>query len=319
MNEILQGGIVIKEAVTIGTRGSDLALVQTRGIARRLQKRYPALKVEVAIIRTKGDILQDVSLAKIGGKGVFVKEIEDALLRGEIDLAVHSMKDMPVDFPAGLVIGAMPEREDPRDVLISKDKRKIEELPRGARIGTGSLRRRCQLANLLPDVEVVPLRGNLDTRIKKIERENLDGVILAAAGIRRLGWMQRVAQFIPAEVMIPAAGQGALGIEIRTDDDELRDMIGFLDHAPTLCTVGAERAFLKRLGGGCQLPIAAYARIVGNDLILRGLLGSLDCSCLLVEEMRGSQGEGTAMGTAMAERILARGGRAILADIYRTC
>lgn len=302
----------------IGTRGSDLALKQTQGVADRLQKKFPTVRMQVQVIRTKGDIMQDVSLAKIGGKGIFVKEIEDALLRAEIDLAVHSMKDVPVDFPAGLEIGAMPEREDPRDILVSKDKRKIEELPRGATIGTGSLRRKCQMGNLLPDIKIVPLRGNLDTRIKKIERENLDGIILAAAGIRRMGWMHRVSQFIPIEVMLPAAGQGALGIEIRADDDELREMLTHLDHAPTRREVSAERAFLKRLGGGCQLPIAAYAKEMGSDIVLRGLLGNPDGSRLLVEELKGPAAEGERLGVEMAERILSRGGHALLAEVYQS-
>ena len=306
----------IKEKLIMGTRGSDLALQQTRSVAERLQKRYPGLVIDIRVIKTKGDILQDVSLAKIGGKGVFVKEIEDALLGEEVDCAVHSMKDMPVDFPAGLMIGAMPEREDPRDVLVSRDKKKIEELPHGARIGTGSLRRRCQFCNLLPDVEVVPLRGNITTRIKKIERENLDGVILAAAGMRRLGIVQQVAQFIPTEVMIPAVGQGALGIQVRSDDTELREMISFLDHGPTILAVSAERAFLKRLGGGCQMPIAAHARIIGENIVVRAMLGNIDGTHILTDEIKGTSGEGEAMGAEIAERILSRGGRTLLAEVY---
>lgn len=274
------------------------------------------MQMDVRVIRTKGDILQDVALVKIGGKGVFVKEIEDALLRGEIDLAVHSMKDVPVDFPAELTITAMPEREDPRDVLISKDRKKIEELPHGARIGTGSLRRKCQMGRLLPDVKIVPLRGNLDTRIGKIEKENLDGVILAAAGIRRMGWVDRVSQFIPVEVMLPSIGQGALGVEVRARDEELREMISFMDHAPTRREVSAERAFLRRLGGGCQFPVAAFARGQGNDIVLRGLLGNTDGSKIVMDELKGPAAEGERLGVEMAERILSYGGRAILAEVY---
>ena len=310
------GGIDIRETLVVGTRGSDLALKQTQYVAEKLQKKFPAVQIDIRVIRTKGDILQDVALAKIGGKGVFVKEIEDALLKGEIDLAVHSMKDVPADFPAELEIGAMPEREDPRDVLISRDRKKIEELRRGARIGTGSLRRKCQMGNLLPDVIIVALRGNLDTRIKKIERENLDGVILAAAGIRRMGWVDRVSQFIPVEVMLPCAGQGALGVEVRARDEELREMISFMDHAPTRREILAERAFLKRLGGGCQFPVAAYARGQGNDIVLRGLVGNMDGSKMIMDELKGPATEWERLGMEMAERILSYGGRAILAEFY---
>jgi hydroxymethylbilane synthase len=280
-------------------------------------KRYGDLNVETAVIKTKGDIMQDVSLVRIGGKGVFVKEIEEALLCGEIDLAVHSMKDMPIEIPGGLEIAIVPEREDPRDVLVSRGKRKLEEMPKGARIGTGSLRRGTQLRNLLPDIEIVPLRGNLDTRIRKIETEDLDGVVVAAAGIRRMGWMQRVSQFLPVEVMLPSVGQGALGIEIRQDDGDLRSALSFLDHATTAIEVGAERAFLGRLGGGCQLPVAAYGKRLGDDLLLRGLLGSLDGRFVIRDEVKGRIDSINALGVELAERILSRGGQALLDQVYK--
>lgn len=296
----------------IGTRGSALALTQADWVAARLRQRYPDVKIATVVIKTRGDIMQDVSLVKIGGKGVFVKEIEDALLRGEIDIAVHSMKDVPSELPDGLHIATIPEREDPRDVLIAKDNRKIESLPRGARIGTGSLRRGMQMRNLLPDVQIVPLRGNLDTRIKKIEAEGLDGVIVAAAGIRRMGWIHRVSQFIPAEVMLPAVGQGALGIELRADDSSLADMLAFLNHPATSMEVGAERSFLQRLGGGCQLPIAAYAQIRGKELTVRGLVGSLNGRTMITDEVRGNQSDYRMLGTLLAERILSQGGQALL-------
>jgi hydroxymethylbilane synthase len=296
----------------IGTRGSALALTQADWVAARLRQRYPEVKIATVIIKTRGDIMQDVSLVKIGGKGVFVKEIEDALLRGEIDIAVHSMKDVPSELPDGLHIATIPEREDPRDVLIAKDNRKIESLPRGARIGTGSLRRGMQMRNLLPDVQIVPLRGNLDTRIKKIEAEGLDGVIVAAAGIRRMGWIHRVSQFIPTEVMLPAVGQGALGIELRADDSSLADMLAFLNHPATSMEVGAERSFLQRLGGGCQLPIAAYAQIRGKELTVRGLVGSLNGRTMITDEVRGNQSDYRMLGTLLAERILSQGGQALL-------
>ncbi len=260
--------------------------------------------------------MQDVSLAKIGGKGVFVKEIEDALTRGGIDLAVHSMKDVPVELPAGLAIGIVTRREDARDVLISRDRLKLEAMPKGARLGTGSLRRGFQLRNLLPDVEIVPLRGNLDTRIRKIETDGLDGVIVAAAGIRRMGWVERVSQFLPVELMLPAIGQGVLGIELRSDDRELLEALTFLHHRETALEVAAERAFLRRLGGGCQLPIAAYGRLRGPELVLQGLVGSLDGRVMLRDEVRGAADGGEALGGRLAEAILERGGRAILDAAY---
>ena len=263
--------------------------------------------------------MQDVSLAKIGGKGLFVKEIEDALLRGDIDIAVHSMKDVPADLPDGLGIGVMTEREDPRDALISKDNRTLEDMPSGARIGTGSLRRGFQLRNLLPEVEIVPLRGNLDTRIRKIETENLDGIIVAAAGMKRMGWEDRISQVIPLETMLPSVGQGTLGIELRRHDGDVRQAISFLHHGETGIEVSAERAFLKRLGGGCQLPIAAYGKKDGARLVLKGLLGSLDGGTTIREEMEGRCKDAETMGASLADAILSRGGRAILRMVYESC
>lgn len=261
--------------------------------------------------------MQDVSLARIGGKGVFVREIEDALLKGAIDMAVHSMKDMPAELPEGLEIGATPEREDPRDVLIAKDRRKLEELPKGARLGTGSLRRGLQVKSLLPDIEIVPLRGNLDTRIRKIETENLDGVILAAAGLRRMGWVGRASQFIPVEVMLPAVGQGVLGIEIRMDDGAVKKAVASLQHFTTWLESGAERAFLKRLGGGCQLPIACYGKIENKILKLRGLIGSPDGRFIIRDEITGPPDEFASLGAMLADKILVQGGQAILNEIQK--
>ena len=301
----------------IGTRGSALALTQSGWIAGRIRERHPDVVVELVTIRTKGDILQDVALAQIGGKGVFIKEIEEALLRDDIDMAVHSMKDVPAELPEALEITVMPLREDPRDVLISREGRKLEEMPRGVRIGTGSLRRGVQLRNRMPDLEIVPLRGNLDTRIRKLETEGLDGVILAAAGIRRMDWVARVSQFLPVEVMLPAVGQGALGIETRRDDARCRDLAAFLHDPMTFCEVGAERAFLKGLGGGCQLPIAGFAKKSGGEIVLEGLVGSLDGQVVIRERMAGSVAAFAALGAALAERILAEGGRALLEDVYR--
>jgi len=213
---------MISGTLRIGTRGSALALAQAGWVKERIEKCHPGMGVSLVVIKTKGDIMQDVALVKIGGKGVFVKEIEDALLRRDIDLAVHSLKDVPAELPPGLTIAVTPEREDPRDVFVSKHRIKFEAMPRRARIGTGSLRRGFQIRNIFPDVEIVPLRGNLDTRLKKVETEDLDAVVVAAAGIRRLGWVSRVTQFLPVETIIPAVGQGTLAIEVREDDATVR-------------------------------------------------------------------------------------------------
>jgi len=303
----------------IGTRGSALALKQSGQVADRIRERRPGLSVELVVIKTKGDIMQDVALVKIGGKGVFVKEIEEALLRGEVDLAVHSLKDMPAELPEGLAISVTPKREDPRDVLISRGNVKFERLRRGSRIGTGSLRRRCQLVSIYPDVEVVPLRGNLDTRIRKIETENLDGIIVAAAGIRRMGWMGRVTQFLPEEVFLPAAGQGVLALETRADDRETIDALAFLNDPVTWAEAGAERAFLKRLGGGCQVPVAAFAKQKGGEIVIQGLVSNLDGRLVIRDEVRRPFAEYETAGTQLAESLLSRGGRAILEMVYRQC
>lgn len=303
--------------VKIGTRGSDLALAQARLVATHLEKRHPDCRAEVVPIRTKGDRMQNVSLAMIGGKGVFVKELEDAILSGDIDCAVHSMKDVPVELPGGLVIGAVPEREDPRDVLVSRGNRKIEELPKGARIGTSSLRRTTQLRSLLPDIEVVPIRGNLDTRIRKIETEGLDGIIAAAAGMKRMGWAGRISQFIPVEVMVPAAGQGVIGVEVRVGDERMRGLVSFLNHPVTLTELSAERAFLKRLGGGCQVPVACLARKGKDSLVVRGLVGTVNGAYIIADEVKGPAEKWEELGVALAEGILSRGGKAILDCVAR--
>jgi hydroxymethylbilane synthase len=310
----LGGGNI--EKIRIGTRGSDLALVQAHFIAGKIKKRYGGISVEVVPIKTRGDRMQNISLVKIGGKGVFVKEIEEALLRKEIRIAVHSMKDVPVELPDHLEITAVPEREDPRDVLISRNNIKMEELPRGAKIGTGSLRRRMQLLNFLPDIEVVPIRGNLGTRIKKIETEGLDGIVAAAAGMKRMGWAGRVSQYIPIETMVPSAGQGVLGIEVRKDDEEIRELISFLNHNETFMEVSAERAFLSGLGGGCQVPIACIGKKNRDMLVLRGLVGSVDGKTVIEDEMRGDISNWKDLGNSLAESILSRGGRAILDSVY---
>jgi len=271
--------------------------------------------VEVVPIKTTGDKMQDVSLAKIGGKGVFVKEIEEALLREEVDLAVHSLKDVPSEIPEALEIGIVPEREDPRDVLVTRDNRQIEDLPRGARIGTGSLRRGMQLMHSVPGIEIVPIRGNIGTRIGKIEKEGLDGVILAAAGLGRLGWQDRISQVLPVDRMIPAIGQGALALEMKKGSIETKRKLLFLQHEPSYIAVSAERAFLKVFGGGCQLPIAAHARLNGSELKLIGLIGSPDGATIIRDEITGPAAECESLGRELAETILEAGGREILEKI----
>ncbi|HON22164.1 MAG TPA: hydroxymethylbilane synthase [Syntrophales bacterium] len=310
---------MISGTLRIGTRGSALALAQAGWVKQRIERRHPGMGVELVVIKTKGDIMQDVALVKIGGKGVFVKEIEDALLRGDIDLAVHSLKDVPAELPPGLTVAVTPEREDPRDVFVSKNRIKFEAMPRRARIGTGSLRRGFQLRNIFPDVEIVPLRGNLDTRLRKVETEDLDAVVVAAAGIRRLGWVGRVTQFLPVEIIIPAVGQGTLAIEVREDDDTVREYLAFLNHDPTWRESQTERAFLRRLGGGCQLPLAAHARTEGAAIKITGLLGTIDGRVMIREELRGPAEAGVELGAELAETILRRGGRAILDMAYRDC
>jgi hydroxymethylbilane synthase len=271
--------------------------------------------VEISVIKTRGDRIQDVSLSMIGGNGVFVKEIEEALLNKSIDIAVHSMKDVPVELPEELTIGAITEREDPRDALISRGNKKIDDLPENARIGTGSLRRGFQLRNLMPGIEIVSIRGNLNTRIRKLKTDVLDGIIVAAAGMKRMGWEERVSQYIPVEVMMPSAGQGALGIEYRKDDSEIKDIVSFLNDSSFSMEIMAERAFLKGLGGGCQLPIAAYGKKRGDELTLKGLVGSPDGKTVIADQVRGSYGDFEELGRMLAGKILSRGGREILKKV----
>ena len=296
----------------IGSRGSKLALTQTNFVADKLKIIMPEANIEICIIKTSGDIMEDISLLKMGGKGVFVKEIEDALLSGAIDLAVHSMKDVPTEVPAGLEFVAILQREDVRDILASKDNRKIEQMPRGARIGTGSLRRASQLLAVLPDVVIIPLRGNLDTRLKKIETEKLAGVIVAAAGMKRMGLADRITQFLPVEIMLPAVGQGALGLELRTGDDELKKNLAKINHAPTYTEITAERSFLRHLGGGCRLPIAALGKLEGDKLSLEGLVADPQGSSIIRDKVQGSVFEAEELGKRLAKIILEKGGKKLL-------
>ena len=289
-------------------------MLQTAWVRERIAARYPGIPLEVAQIRTTGDKVTNVPLAKIGGKGLFVKEIEEALLRKEIDLAVHSMKDVPTELPPGLHLGAITEREDPRDVLISKDARELLELPSGGKIGTSSLRRKAQLLGINPRWEIVPMRGNLDTRIRKLEIEGLDAVILAAAGIRRMGLEAKITEYLPLEVMLPAVGQGALGIECR-QDAEVNEVISFLNHIDTALAVRGERSFLRRLKGGCQVPIAAYGEMREGRLLMWGMVAHLDGSRFFRTEAQG--GDPEEVGERLAEDLLSQGAEEILREIYQ--
>jgi hydroxymethylbilane synthase len=288
--------------IVIGSRGSQLALWQARHIAARLSELGSETRVE--IIKTSGDKIQDVPLAAVGGKGLFTKEIEEALLAGTIDLAVHSMKDLPTKLPDGLTISAIPEREDPRDALIG------EPLRDGMRVGTASLRRSAQLLHFRPSLQIEMLRGNVDTRLRKLDEGKYDAIVLAAAGLRRLGWQDRIRELIPVEMMCPAAGQGALAIETRDDNGAAQQLASKLDHALTSTAVTAERAMLEVMGGGCQVPIGAHATVVGAVIHLRAVVVAPDGSRLVKGELSGS--DPVALGSELGWRLLAEGAEEIL-------
>jgi hydroxymethylbilane synthase len=338
-------GLMVKRKkinkINIGTRGSKLALWQAEHIKSLLKKIYPDLEVHLVKIKTTGDMILDVPLAQVGGKGLFVKEIEESILRNDVDIAVHSMKDVPTDFPAGLHLSAICKREDPRDAFISQvqsPKSKVQsfkDLPQGARVGTSSLRRSSQLLNMRPDLQITQLRGNLDTRMRKLDEGQFDAIILAAAGIKRLGLQDRITEILPFDVSLPAIGQGAIGIECRADDEIINEIVGSLNHEETSIAVRAERAFLRRLEGGCQVPIAAYARIehraegkeqrAQNDsslvtrhslLIMDGLVGSIDGKRLVKGHIEGKPEDYESLGVKLAEALLSRGAREILAEVY---
>ena len=311
----------MKQAVrelVIGTRGSKLALWQAEWVHARLRQLEPGLLVSLKQIKTTGDKMLDTPLATIGGKGLFVKEIEDALLCGEIDLAVHSMKDVPTRLPDGLEILSIPERADPRDVLISRDGVMLDRLAAGARIGTSSLRRQAQLLHVRPDLSIHMLRGNLDTRLRKLEAGEYDGIILAAAGLCRLGWADRVTEYLSPDVCLPAIGQGALALEGRADDAFVRELAGRMEHRPTRLAVTAERALLERLEGGCQVPIAAHATIDNDRLSMRALVAGVNGRRLIRDAIHGSVDEAHRLGVRLAELLLAHGGGEILREIYGT-
>ena len=306
---------IMKKTIKIGTRGSKLALWQANWVKSALTNGHPSLPVELVPIKTKGDKILDVALAKVGGKGLFVKEIEEALLNGDIDLAVHSMKDMPSEIPKGLCIGAIPQREIPQDVLISRKSLPLSQIGPNARIGTSSLRRTAQLLHVRPDLVITPLRGNLDTRLKKLDTENLDAIILAAAGVKRLGLEHKITEYLDEKIMLPAVGQGALCIEIRENDPEVESIITLLEHHETRTVIMGERAFLKRLEGGCQVPIAAHGKIEKNKFTLCGLVATVDGATVFKETLSGQKDSSEIIGVKLADRLIEMGAKTIMENL----
>ena len=302
-------------ALKLGTRGSPLAMRQAGLVADALCNRWPGLEVALIAIKTSGDKLLDSPLAQAGGKGLFVKEIEEALLGGRIDLAVHSLKDLPAVLPPGLRLGAVMRREDPLDALVARDGLQFAELPLGARIGTSSLRRQVQFLHRRPDLQIVPLRGNVETRLKKLDTLGLDAVVLAAAGLIRLGLEHRITERLDPDLSLPAIGQGALAIEIREGDRRVAAPVDRIDHRETRLATMAERAFLRRLGGSCVTPVAAFGEIEGDLLVLTGMVGSLDGKRLVRRALRGEAGTPDEVGRALAEELLAAGADEILREI----
>ena len=306
----------MRSTIRIATRKSPLALWQAHFVQSRLQQLYPQLRVELLPMSTKGDKILDSPLAKVGGKGLFVKELEQAILAGDADIAVHSMKDVPVEFPDGLGLSIICERDDPRDAFVSARFPSLAELPAGSRVGTSSLRRQCQLRASRPDLQILDLRGNVNSRLAKLDGGEYDAILLAAAGLKRLGLQERITTLLPPEQSLPANGQGAVGIECRLDDDELLTLLAPLEHLPTRQRVLAERAMNRALQGGCQVPIGAYAELEGDQLWLRGLVGSPDGRQILHAECRGAASEPEALGQALADQLLAQGAARLLTEVY---
>ncbi|MFQ5642793.1 MAG: hydroxymethylbilane synthase [Thiogranum sp.] len=300
----------------IATRKSPLALWQANHVRDVLMARHPDLDVELLTMTTQGDKILDTPLAKVGGKGLFVKELETGMLEGRADLAVHSMKDVPVEFPEGLCLAAVLPREDPRDVLISNTWSSIDELPQGARLGTSSLRRQSQLRARRPDLRILDLRGNVNTRLAKLDSGDYDAIMLAAAGVKRMGWKARISEFLPPERFLPAIGQGAIGIEIRSDDARLQALVGELNDAQTATRVAAERALNEALQGGCQVPIAGYAELSHGVILLRALVGRPDGTELVQGVISGKPGDAEELGRVLAEDLLSRGAKQILDEVY---
>ena len=304
------------DRLRIGTRKSPLALWQAEHVRARLAAAHPGLRIELVSMTTEGDRILDAPLAKVGGKGLFLKELEQALLDGRADIAVHSLKDVTVTLPAGLHIPVIGEREDPRDAFVSTRYPTLASLPAGARVGTSSLRRTCQLRALYPQIEIVNLRGNVNSRLAKLDSGEYDAIVLACAGLKRLGLSSRIRVELAPEILLPAVGQGAICIECRHDDDAVQRLIAPLHHAPTALRVAAERALNARLEGGCQVPIAAYAELSDDMLHLRALVGEPDGSRLIRAETHGEARRAEALGAALGDELLQRGARTILDKVY---
>ena len=308
-----------RDKIVIGSRGSKLALIQANWVKSELEKANKDIEFSIEIIKTTGDNITDVPLSKIGNIGLFTKELENALTDKSIDLIVHSAKDMPTDIPDGLEIGAVTKREDPRDALISKNNVSLKDLPQNAKLGTSSLRRRSQALACRPDLDIVDLRGNLDTRLKKLETSDLDAILVAMAGLTRLGCADKASEVIPYDIMLPAVGQGALCIEIRDNDEQVKEIIKVLQHFDTRFAVMTERTLLKRLQGGCQIPIGAHAEIIFPvNLKMEAVVCSLDGKTIIRDSIAGKVDDFSIMGIELAERLLGRGGRQILEDIRTT-
>ncbi|HEU4965080.1 MAG TPA: hydroxymethylbilane synthase [Bacilli bacterium] len=299
--------------IVVGTRKSPLALTQTEWVMAQLKQHHPDLEIGMEKIVTKGDRILDVTLSKVGGKGLFIKEIEQAMYDRRVDFAVHSLKDMPTEMPEGLMIVAITHREDPRDVIISRTGSSFAELPVGAKVGTSSLRRAAQLRNARPDLEIVSVRGNINTRLAKLEEMELDAIVLAAAGLERMGWADKITERLSPELCIPAVGQGALAIQCRSEDKEIREILSVLDDENTRRIVAAERTLLGKLNGGCQIPIGAYAEFDNEELKLTGIVGSADGLTLLKESATGT--DPVALGEAVSQRLIEKGAGEILARV----
>ncbi|WP_035479594.1 hydroxymethylbilane synthase [Aliagarivorans marinus] len=300
----------------IATRKSPLAMWQAEFVKARLEAEHSGLSVELLPMSTKGDKILDTPLAKIGGKGLFLKELENAMLDGRADIAVHSMKDVPMEFPDGLGLYCICEREDPRDAFVSNDYPSLDALPQGAIVGTSSLRRQCQLLKLRPDLQIKDLRGNVNTRLAKLDAGEYHAIILASAGLLRLEMQQRIADYLSPDTLLPAGGQGAVGIECRSDDERLHTLLAPLNDADTSIRVKAERALNHRLQGGCQVPIACFAELDGPQLRLRALVGAIDGSRVIEDEIHGPAEQAEQLGVSLAERLLSAGADKILAEVY---
>lgn len=301
-----------QKKLVIGGRGSPLALWQARFVKKMLESEYGDFLVEIKTIKTTGDKQNQTPLSEIGGKALFLKEIEEQILSGKIHMGVHSMKDVPTELPQGLMVSTVLKREDPRDVLVSKKYPSLIRLPKKARIGTSSLRRQAQLKNFRSDLEIVPLRGNVETRLQKISTDNLSAVVLAAAGLERLGLSAKITEYLPISHMLPAVAQGAIGIEIREESEELKRLLNFLHHEETSLCVEAERSFLKTIQGDCQSPVAAYAILKKDTLVLEGMVASLDGLELIRKKIVGTPATAVALGQKLAQKILSEGGDEIL-------